>query len=201
MDFPSAVAAPRICYAGERFFMVRPLSFEGHAIVLQWLDDVIPGREERKLPPAISSDEAQAALQSPTGKALMIWLALRDHGVGENEAAEISDGLSEVERYVFIRALQTRRRTRQPAENTIDIEPGDIAETWCSSGLAKLVEKLGLDAFKLTIDQYEWLMADGNLEGENPAESPEKLGEIQAAMEAKWGEKLAALKIASEGQG
>ena len=145
MDFPSTMGAPRICYAGERFFMIRPLSLEGHAILLQWLDDVLPGREERKLPPSPNTPEALAALDSPTGKALMIWLALRGHGISENEAAAISDSLTELERYIFVRALYTRRRTflvKQP--KTEADEDRDISETWCAKDMAELTRAIGL---------------------------------------------------------
>ncbi len=191
MDFPSTVGAARICYAGQRFYMVKPLSLEGHAIILQWLDDVIPGREERKFPPDLGSDEAQAALQSPTGKALMIWLALRDHGIGENEAAEISDGLTDLERYVFIRALQTRRRTAPEATG----EGKDIAQTWCSAGLAKLVREIGYrETLSLSMDQFEWLMKDGELEGEDPTYSTESLAEVQAEFQASLPELLERMK-------
>jgi hypothetical protein len=153
------------------------------------------------MPPSPSSPEALEALGSPTGKALMIWLALRDHGVSEAEAGEISDGLSEVERFIFQRALQTRRRTLLPreAETEADEDKG-IEDTWCAGGMWKLVEKLGLDAFKLTLDQYEWMLREGDIEEENPNYAPEKLSEIQANMMAKWGDKLAALQIAPEPQ-
>jgi hypothetical protein len=202
MDFPSTMGAARMCYShdGSRFWMVKPLSLEGHAILLQWLDDVIPGREERKLPPSPTSPEALEALGSKTGQALMIWLALRDHGITEEKAHGISRDLSDVERYVFVRALQTRRRTALPNEPATEAEENrDIADTWCEKGMAELVRAIGLDQVKgLSLDQYEWLMKDGQLEMENPAESPEALGEIQANMLAKWGDKLAALQIAPE---
>lgn len=199
MDFPSTMGAPRICYShgGSRFWMVKPLSLEGHAILLQWLDDVLPGREERKLPPSPSTPEALAALDSPTGRAIMIWLALRDHGLNEEEAAQVSDTLTDVDRYVFMRALQTRRRTLLPRQPETEAEEGrDISETWCEEGIAKLVKTIGLkETISLSMDQYEWLMRDGDLEMENPAESPEALGKIQADMMAKWGPQLAALNI------
>lgn len=202
MDFPSTMGAPRICYShgGKRFWMVKPLSLEGHAILLQWLDDVLPGREERKLPPSPSSPEALAALNSPTGKAIMIWLALRDHGLNEEQAAQISDTLTDVDRYIFVQALQTRRRTALPREAETEAEEGrGISETWCEKGMAELVRAIGLkETMSLSLDQYEWLMQDGQLEMENPAESPEALAALQDNMMAKWGDKLAALGIAPD---
>jgi hypothetical protein len=202
MDFPSTMGAPRMCYShgGKRFWMVKPLSLEGHAILLQWLDDVLPGREERKIPPSPATPEALKALDSPTGRALMIWLALRDHGLNEEQAAQISDTLTDVDRYVFVRALQTRRRTALPREAETEAEEGrDISETWCEKGMAELVRAIGLrETMALSLDQYEWLMRYGELEMENPSESPEALAKIQAGMKAKWGEKLAKLQIAPD---
>lgn len=186
MDFPSTMGAPRICYSheGSRFWMVKPLSLEGHAILLQWLDDVVPGREERKMPPSPSSPEATEALKSKTGKALMIWLALRDHGVNEEGAFAISENLTEAERYLFVRALQTRRRTALPGEPSR--ESKGIEATWCEKGVAELVRAIGLDAVKsLSIDQYEWLMQGGELEGENPEFNPEALAERNARFHAE----------------
>jgi hypothetical protein len=202
MDFPSTVGAPRMAYShdGKRFWMIKPLSLWGYGVILRWLDDAVPGQDKRVLPPLMGSLEAQEALLSPTGSALMIWLALHDRGTSEEEAAAISASLTDVERYTWLRALQTQRRTapkKDPEKNEeLEEKPKDLSEIWFGEDFARLVLKLGTDqVFALTIDQYQWLVKEGQDEDENPEYSPEKLLAVQDDMQAKFGDQLARLSV------
>ncbi len=158
-------------------FWIRAASFEDFAVVLAWLDDVLPGRADRKMPPALSSKEAQDALQGSVGKMLLTWLPLRHQGVSFGEAADLSAAMTDIQRVRWYDILFAHRRTKTD-------EPGsgkDIAETWCSKGMAQLVTAIGFrGALDLSMDQFEWLMREGDTEDENPEFSPEKLAERQA---------------------
>ncbi len=171
MDFPSTARAPRYCQIGPKIYFVEPMSLYKHATLLQWLDDVIPGRDERDMPPNIKSQEAEDALASPTGQTLLIWLALKDHGVDFNQAGEISDVITDIERYVLTRALMTARRATQ------DPNPNgkSLSQTWCGKGMARLIRDIGYhETMALTMDQFEWLIKDGEIEGD-PEQSEKAL--------------------------
>lgn len=200
MDIVSTANAPRIVSLGKQVYWVRSLDFEGFAIVLGWLDDVLPGRAERKMPPNWHDDASQNAMQSLPGKNLLIWLALRHQGVNFEHAGTILDimtGLPDSEGdFEYLRLLDvllSHRRTVKPVPFDDD-EANDIGQTWCSKGMAQIVSAIGMkEALALSMDQFEWLMKEGILEGENPAEEPEKLAETAEKMQEKWGDKLAAL--------
>ena len=172
MDLPSTLGAPRHCFIGGNVYWIRPMSMEGLAIVMNWLDDVLPGRSERKMPPKLGDDASQAALSSFPGQAMLAWLALRDSGFSYAQAAEIvphpDDGEGEasqrkaIEHFRLMEVLMTRRRTRDK-----EPPPGaeDISETWCAEGMASLASEYGLTEIgKLTLDQYEWLGTAGKLD-------------------------------------
>lgn len=183
MDLPSTLAAPRICYLAGRVYWVRPLSLEGLATILGWLDDVLPDRDKREMPPHLGAEESQAALMSPTGQILLVWLALRDQGITYNDAAMID--ATEVERLRLINVLFARRRSMQIRDTGV----GDIAETWCGKGLASMVSQLGMDRVSsLTLDQFEWLCSDGECDMHADPEV-RNLMELQKQWEidhAKW---------------
>lgn len=160
MDLPSTLNAPRMCALDNRIFWVRAMSLEGLGILLSWLDDVIPGRAGREGPPAINSDEGSTALTSPSGNALLVWIALRDQGVSWDECGALSDRATHEERFRLLDVLFAHRRTMQPSEGA-----RDISETWCGKGMASMVQAIGYkEALSLSMDQFEWLMSDGEVD-------------------------------------
>jgi hypothetical protein len=172
MDLPSTVNAPRICWLGGKVYWVRALSIESMAILLSWLDDILPGKADRKMPPLLSDEASQAALISPSGQCVAVWLALRDQGVTFEQVQEMT--VSEIEYVCLMNVLYAHRRTRG------EPEPGgrDISETWCSKGMAQLAMEIGMDAVgKLSFDQFEWLMNEGDIDSQH---SPQAQGYAQA---------------------
>jgi hypothetical protein len=196
VDIVSTANAPRVAYIGARVFWIRALTFEDRAIILGWLDDIIPGRHERKMPPRVSSEEAQAALASLNGKMLLVWLGLRHQGISFGEAAELAGEMTDVEYARWMDILYANRRTRP---EVVIPDGSDIADTWCSKGMALMAIAIGMDGMlSLSLDQFEWLQREGVMDDEDPAYSPEKLAEAQAEMQARFGPQLAelALKLA-----
>ncbi len=188
MFLPDVFGAPRICYLAGRPFWVKALDAEGLAIMLAWLDDMVPGREERKGPPKFGSPEAQAKLDEPAGQILTAWLALRSCGVSYLEAATLWDQGEDYERSRLIGVLFGRRRTRELEEG----DQGDVSETWMTKGMARLAAEYGLENLgKLTLDQLDWLTSEGECD-ENPSFSTENL----AKMQAEWREKTLPAHIA-----
>ena len=168
MDIPTVLGAPRQCVVGGRVLWVRPMTMEGLAIVMSWLDDVLPGRDKRKMPPKVGDEASQAALQSFSGKTLLTWLALRDHGFSFEDACEPVphplDGEGEaankkaVEHFRLMDVFMSRRRTRMPSEGGGE----DVSETWWDKGIAELATTYGLaELGKLTLDQVDWLLTGG----------------------------------------
>ncbi len=183
MDLPSTVNAPRICHLDGKVYWVRALSVEAMGIILAWLDDVLPGRDDRIMPPLLSDEASQNAIKSPTGQALMIWLAIRDQGITYDNVTRMR--VTDIEYLRLLQVLYQRRRTIEVTQNT-DHEVRDVGATWCSEGMVKLAYEIGLEALvKLSVDQFEWLMARGEVDSD-PAYSPENLAKIQA----EWREKV-----------
>ncbi len=155
MDLPSTLGVPRIVYIGGRVFWVRPITLEAMAIILAWLDDVLPGRAEREALPLFNDDASQEAIESPAGRILMLWLALRDHGVSYDEAVTME--IEDVERVRLLDVLYNRRRSLQPSPTRTD-----ISETWCDKGFASMTNELGFAQVRsLTLDQFEWINSGG----------------------------------------
>ena len=177
MHLPEVFNAPRICYLGGRIYWCRALSIEGTATVLAWLDDVIPGRSERTSPPELGSEASQAALGSQGGKWLLTWLALREHGLSYEQAAELP--IAEIEYARLLTVLFAIRRTAQRDPMS---EGRDIAETWCAAGVAELASQIGIEAVgRLSRDQFEWMMSGGTVD---PHADPDA-GAYQRAV-AEW---------------
>ncbi len=180
MDLPSLCGSARVCYlAGQRFW-VRPLSLDALGTILAWLDDVLPGRDERVMPPKISEPAAQAALESGPGLALQAWLGLRDQDIGYEQAAELMLAADDGERMRFAGVLFGRRRTYQPGGGG-----EDIAETWWGPHAIQVIDRypaLTLESFgRLTIDQVDGL-ATGGCPSEDPTRPSQELLERFDAM-------------------
>jgi hypothetical protein len=178
MDLPTLVNAPRAVYLGDRRYWVRPLTLDGLGTILGWLDDTLPGRDDRKTPPRISDPASQEALQSGPGAALLAWLALRstEPDITEETAAELARGADDVERARLIHVLLGRRRTYTPGAGGTD-----IAEIWwgpllcefprerSAGGLLHVYPSLTLEAIgRLTLDQLDCLMS-GGCDDEDPS--------------------------------
>ena len=144
------------------------MTVDGLAIVINWLDDVIPGRPDRKMPVKVGDKASQNALGSFPGQCLLTWLALRDHGFSYAQAAEIvphpDDGEGEaagrkaIEHFRLMEVYMSRRRTRTPSEGG-----DDISETWYDKDLCKLAMEYGLaELGRLTLDQYDFILSGGN---------------------------------------
>ena len=176
MDLPSTLGVPRICWLSGRVFWVRPMTMGGIATLLQWLDDILPGRAERELPPALGDEASQAAMDGPTGQAILRWLALRDQGVSFAEALALEANTEEdrvKEQARLLEVLFHRRRTWKKSGLG-----GDISETWCGSGMATLAQEIGFAELRsLTLDQFEWLASGGECDADR---SPEAKGFAQA---------------------
>jgi len=170
MDICSTLNAPRRCRLGGKTFWVRSLSIEGMACVLAWLDDVLPGRSERTMPPEFGSQEAQEALRSWPGRFMLSWLAVRDSGISYDDVALLAypdpekpgdDERADLEHVRILDVLFASRRTAAKSDG----EKRDVATTWCQAGMAALIREMGAEAVgKLSFDQFEWLMSDGEVD-------------------------------------
>ena len=196
MDLPVTLGAPRHCYLDGEVYWVRPMTVLAMATVMQWLDDVLPGRSDRKMPLKIGDESSQRALQSFPGKVLLTYLALREHGFSYAQAAEIvphspEDDANErkaVEHLRLIDVFMSRRRTMVKGEGG-----EDWSDTWLDEHYARLASEYGLaELGNLTLDQFEWLCSGGKAdEGEQydlatiQADfNANTLPKIKAAMEA-----------------
>lgn len=160
MDLPSTLGARRLCYMAGRPFWVRPCPLEGWAEIAAWLDDMLPGRADRELPPRFGDDASQELLRSDAGLALLAWIALRDSGVDYEGALKLWARADEPERSRLISVLFARRRSLQPSS-----DGQDIGETWCGEGIAELATTLGMDGLRgLSLDQVEFLLSGGKVD-------------------------------------
>ncbi len=168
MDLVSTLAPPRLCQLDGEIYWVRPLTLGDYAVILAWLDDVLPGKPDRQTPPLMSSPEAQRALDAWKGTELLIWLALREQGTNWLQCQAIAQAVhvNPVERIPFYEAIYARRRTR-----SFDRPGGeDLAEAWVGPLVAAMAERFGYtlnEISKLTLDQVECLNSDG-LPSEDP---------------------------------
>lgn len=187
MDIVSTFNPPRLVQLAGKPYWVRALTLADFACILAWLDDVTPGRADRKMPPEFGSEESQRALESAHGRALLVWLALRDQGVSYAEAADIAIDVSEIEGIYLERVLFGRRRTMKPGP------PGeDIGVGWWGPVVASFIEAgISVDAIAgWTLDQLEMgCMGRDRLNDEDPRsltlEDVVRMGEEKrAAMEA-----------------
>jgi hypothetical protein len=141
------------------------MTLSGMAIAMQWLDDVLPGRNDRKMPPKIGDPASQAALQSFPGQTMLTWIALREHGFSYAQAAALvprspdddNDQKKAVEYVRLQEVFMARRRTMGKIEGG-----SDWSETWMESNAAGLAAEYGLKELgDLTLDQYDWLCSGG----------------------------------------
>ncbi len=188
MDLCSALASPRLCQLDGETYWVRPLRLADYALILAWLDDVLPGKTERTTPPLLGSEESQKALSGPKGWHLLVWLGLRGEGVSWNEAYAIALEAADHERVVFCKAIYARRRTWKPG-------PGgeDLGAVWAgpifagTSESEGMCQRLGMtleDVAALTLDQIDCLQALGCPDEDPRRVSHEELARFDALAKA-----------------
>ncbi len=165
MDGPTVFGSPRHCYIGDNVYWIRPMTLRDKFTAIQWLDDVIPGREDRKMPPKIGDEASQRALQSFPGLCMLASLALTPHGFSYAQAAAIvprspDDDEDELKWTQFLRlheVFMARRRTMGKIEGG-----SDWSEAWFESNAARFAAEYGLKELgDLTLDQYDWLCSIG----------------------------------------
>ncbi len=165
MDLCSSLAPPRLCQLDGETYWVRPLMLGDYALILAWLDDVLPGKTERATPPLLGDEKSQEALSSSKGWELLVWLALRADGTTWPEACAIAREATDVERVRFHDAIYSRRRTFKPG-------PGgeDLGAVWAGPIFAGtheaegMCQRLGMtldEVARLTLDQIDCLQSCG----------------------------------------
>ena len=166
MDIPVTLGAPRHCKIGGNIYWVRPMTMLAIAAVMQWLDDVLPGRSERKMPPKIGDEASQRALQSFPGQVMLASLAMAPHGFSYAQAAELvpmspydDDNEDKCKEWIRLHDVYlARRRTMVKLEGG-----GDWSESWLDAKYFELARQYGLAAIgNLTIDQFDWLCSGGD---------------------------------------
>jgi hypothetical protein len=161
---PDLFAAPRICLLDDQLLWIKPLDGEGWGILLGWLDDFIPGKDERPGLPRFDSPEAQALLLEPHGQALLAWLALRRLGYSYVAASTLWEKAEPLQRAKVRNVLFSHRKTFEPPETPDD---SDISQCWASKGMAALAREIGLEELgRLSLDQIAWLLSGGELDAD-----------------------------------
>ena len=193
MDIPTVFGAPRHCYIGGDVYWVRPMTIAALGTVMQWLDDVLPGRADRKMPPKIGDEASQKALRSFPGQVMQTWLALRDHGFTYAAAAALvprspDDDDNERKAIEYVRLMEvflSRRRTMDKSGGGEDWSDSWLAKHSAELALAYGIKELG----ELTLDQYEWLISSGTADefaqydvAAAQADLPARIAAIQAAI-------------------
>lgn len=167
MDLTASFNPPRLCRLGGDgggSYWIPALTHHGLAILVAWLDDVIPGRAERDEPIEFSSDESRAALDTDGGRIVLTWIALRDQGVSYLEAAALALDSTPEEMFRLSEVLFHRRRTLK-ARPRSGGDGDDIARWWIGPSVARLCEKYHMtpdDVGRLSLDQYDLLVSEGD---------------------------------------
>lgn len=162
MDLVSALAPPRLCRLAGEDVWVRPASLDDLAVVMAWLDDVLPDKAARSVPPSMGDEASIAALESRNGRAVVAYAALRHRGATMADATRAVDNSDAVEWATFLAAFFARRRTEKGDG------PGDgrgLSEVWFGPDFATICERYPghtLESIgRLTLDQYALLMGQG----------------------------------------
>lgn len=159
MDIVSSFRPLRLIELGGERYWIRPLDLEGLSMILAWLDDVLPGQAERQLPPKISDEASQAALNSLEGWRMLCWVALRHSGLSPDAVDRKSVMASGEQQSRVLTVLFSRRRTIKLGRTG-----EDISEGWWGPTLAAMWKngsKLPHDVGKLSLDQLDALIDEG----------------------------------------
>lgn len=180
MDIVATFAPERYCEVAGRPFWVRPMAVKDFAVLIAWLDDILPGRVQRTLPPLLGSPEAQAAVESTHGWVLLVWLALRGQGVDYAGAADLAMEAKEAEKIRLKDVLFARRRYMDRSGPAGE----DLAAAWWGPGMIALSERMAslADSIgRLTLDQLDCYATEG-ARGEQPGRLTTE--QVQAMWEA-----------------
>lgn len=186
MDIITTFNPPRMVMFGKtehspgRIFWVRAITQEDYAILMAWIDDVLPGQSERTMPPSLSSPEASAALESPLGWTVLAWIGLRHSGVDYETAAKLILQASPIEKARLMTVMFRKRPTFRPS-----LGGEDIGVAWWGPNVAAMLKefKLPLQMIgAMTLDQMEMIWGDG-IEAENPTRMT--IDQVQAMWEAQ----------------
>ena len=181
MDIVSTFNPPRMVMLAGETFWIRAISQEDYAILVAWLDDVLPGAADRTMPPKLTDEESQKAINSAMGWTVLAWAALRHVGVSYKTASKLILQASEVEKARFTTVLFHKRPTYQS-----NGEGSDLGEAWWGPSVAYLSREHSLSVPQIaamTLDQVDMLIHNG-LENESPnKEEPISLEEMQRRWE------------------
>ena len=189
MDIISTFNPPRLIGLGGKDVWARTLTVGDFAVIIAWLDDALPGREERIMPPKFLSDEAQAMLNTPLGWCVFAGAGLRHSGLTWDQVSKLilvtlTEGYPDgaLERARLASVLFRRRKTIVPSGSSEDLGEawwGPMVESMCS-GL-----QVGIDEVaSMTLDQVDCLGGKG-LPNENPGYVEEQEISIEE-MQARW---------------
>lgn len=165
MDIISTFNPPRFLLIGDQDFWVRGLTIGDFALIIAWLDDVLPGYDERSLPPKFLSDEAQAMLDTSLGRCVIAYAGLRHSEVTWKRCQELVIESTSAEWSRLLTILFRRRRNLQSSG-----ESEDLGEGWWGPVVASYCTEIGYrpeDLAGLTLDQLDCLSKKG-LEDEKP---------------------------------
>jgi hypothetical protein len=165
MDLISTFNPPRFLLLSDQDFWVRGLTIGDFALIIAWLDDVLPGYNERNLPPRFLSDEAQTALDTPLGRCVLVYAGLRHSGITWKQCQSLALEATPAEWSRLLGIYFRRRRNLQPSG-----ESEDLGEGWWGPMVAGYCMELGYkpeDLAGLTLDQIDCLGKEG-LEKEKP---------------------------------
>jgi hypothetical protein len=165
MDLISTFNPPRFLVISDQEFWIRGLTIGDFALIIAWLDDTLPGYDERNLPPQFLSDEAQAVLGTPLGRCVLAYAGLRHYGVTWSQCKSLTLEATSDEWSRLLKIFFRRRRNLQQSG-----EAEDLGEGWWGPMVSSFCMELGYrpeDLESLTLDQLDCLTKHG-LEDEKP---------------------------------
>lgn len=165
MDIVSVFNPPRFLLLAEQEFWIKGLTIGDFALIIAWLDDVLPGYAERTLPPRFLSDEAQSMMETTLGRCVLAYAGLRHSGVTWNRCQSLALEASPAEWSRLMAIFFRRRRNLQQSG-----EAEDLGEGWWGPMVSRFCVDLGYrpeDISGLTLDQIDCLGKSG-LEDEKP---------------------------------
>ena len=187
MDLISTFNPPRLVFLAGQDVWVRGFEIGDLALVIAWLDDYLPGKDDRIMPPRFLSDEAQQAIETPLGWCVLGWAGLRHFGLSWQRTSRLMLAADAADRSRLVSVFLRRRKT---IVSSCDRE--DLGEGWWGPMVEKLCSGLQItieEVARMTLDQIECLGNQG-LENERPASISHGAGQeisvddVQAMWEA-----------------
>ena len=185
MQITSTFAAPRKVELAGQVLWVPPLSLSDLALVIEWLDCEVPGREDRAFPAPLS--EHWDKVMSGDGVVTIAYASLRNQGFSWLQAANLMIAATPEERSLFVNAVLARRRGRH-----LESDGQDIAQLFWGPVVQSVCEKYQVSPHavgQLTLDQFDLLTQDG-CNDERPkgtgALTIEEVMDMWADSRARW---------------